>query len=107
MRVLEFIRCVEEGGLSMSGTQAHSLMRFGNKVALVTGTGAGIGRATALEFAREGARVTVADWNDAAGNDTVAAIRAQGGDAHFVKAADDSSFVVGTPLIVDGGVTCL
>lgn len=70
----------------MSATQAQALRRFENKVALVTGSGAGIGRAAALEFAREGAQVVVADWNDVAGPETVALIRAKGGDAHFVKA---------------------
>lgn len=70
----------------MGTTQARDFRRFENKVALVTGAGSGIGRATALEFSREGARVAVVDWNDDAGNATVAAIRAQGGDAHFVPA---------------------
>src|SRR5216683_713525 len=48
------------------------------KVALVTGGGGGIGRAAALAFAREGARVAVADFAAAAAHDTVALINAPG-----------------------------
>jgi NAD(P)-dependent dehydrogenase (short-subunit alcohol dehydrogenase family) len=51
------------------------------KVALVTGGGGGIGRATALAMVREGARVAVADFAAAAARDTVAAINAEGGQA--------------------------
>ncbi len=56
-------------------------MRLANKTALVTGAGAGIGRETALLFAREGARVVVAERDAAAGEATAAAIRAAGGEA--------------------------
>jgi len=51
------------------------------KVALVTGGGGGIGRAAALAFAREGARVAVADFVAAAARDTVALLNAAGGQA--------------------------
>jgi NAD(P)-dependent dehydrogenase (short-subunit alcohol dehydrogenase family) len=51
------------------------------KVALVTGGGGGIGRATALAMVREGARVAVADYDAAAARDTVAQINAAGGQA--------------------------
>ena len=56
------------------------------KVALVTGSGAGIGRATALKFAEEGAKVVVSDVNVEGGNETVAMIRGRGGEASFVRA---------------------
>ena len=59
-------------------------MRLKGKVAIVTGAGSGIGEATALTFAKEGARVTVADVVDSAGNDTVEQIRAAGGDGIYV-----------------------
>lgn len=55
-----------------------------DKVALVTGAGMGIGRAAALAFAREGARVVVADRDEAAGEETAAAVRKDGGEASFV-----------------------
>lgn len=53
------------------------------KVALVTGAGGGIGRAAALAFAHSGAAVLVCDVQDAAGEETVARIAAQGGKAVF------------------------
>jgi NAD(P)-dependent dehydrogenase (short-subunit alcohol dehydrogenase family) len=57
-----------------------------DKVALVTGAGSGIGRASALTFARAGARVVVADVVIAGGEETVRLIKAAGGEAIFVKA---------------------
>lgn len=60
-------------------------MKLNQKVAIVTGAGSGIGRATALLFAREGARVIVADVVESAGRETVAQIEAGGGEAVFVR----------------------
>ena len=56
------------------------------KIALITGSGAGIGRATALKFAAEGAKVVVSDIGAIGGKETVKRILAQGGEAVFVKA---------------------
>lgn len=56
-------------------------MRFKDKVALVTGGGSGIGRATAIAFAREGAHVVVADWRADAARDVAEAIVAEAGRA--------------------------
>lgn len=55
-------------------------MRLSNKVALITGAGKGIGKATALKFSKEGAKVVVCDLDDAVA-ETVAQIRLQGGQA--------------------------
>ncbi|MGE0820505.1 MAG: SDR family oxidoreductase [Candidatus Binatia bacterium] len=55
------------------------------KVALVTGASSGIGRASALAFAREGAKVVVADLVVEGGEETVTFIQNAGGDACFVK----------------------
>ncbi len=60
-----------------------------NKVAIVTGGSSGIGRSVALLYASEGAKVVVADINEDGGNETVAIIKKNSGDAMFVKA--DSS----------------
>ncbi len=73
-------------------------MRLNNKTALITGGSSGIGRETALLFAREGARVVIADVDDAGGNETLALIRDQGHDAIYVhadvsKAADCARMV--------------
>ncbi len=57
-----------------------------NKIALVTGASSGIGRAVALAYAREGAKVVVSDTNSAGGEETASMVRSQGGDAIFVAA---------------------
>ena len=59
--------------------------RVDGKVALVTGGASGIGRATALTFAREGAKLIIADMQEDGGQQTVHMIREQGGDATFVQ----------------------
>jgi NAD(P)-dependent dehydrogenase (short-subunit alcohol dehydrogenase family) len=55
-----------------------------NKVGVVTGAGQGIGRAIAMSYAREGASVVVADFNEAMGHETVELIRQAGGTASFI-----------------------
>lgn len=60
-------------------------MRLDHKVALITGAASGIGRESALLFAKEGAKVVVSDVNEVAGAETVQQIQAQGGEAIFVK----------------------
>lgn len=69
-----------------------------NKVAIITGAGSGIGKSTALLFAKEGAKVVVTDINEEHGNSVVKEIEANGGDAIFIKAdtskAEDSEMTV-------------
>jgi len=73
-------------------------MRLQDKVALITGAANGIGRETALLFAKEGASVVVADVNDAQGQETVRQIELGGGQAVYVhsdvaKAADCENMI--------------
>ena len=64
----------------MSGEQ------LAGKIALITGAGSGIGRAAALAFTREGAKVAVVDINDEGGAETVKQVAAAGGSASFIHA---------------------
>ncbi|HKI06516.1 MAG TPA: glucose 1-dehydrogenase [Thermoanaerobaculia bacterium] len=73
-------------------------MRLQNKVALITGAGSGIGRESALLFAREGARIVVVDMNDTAGQAVVDELKAAGSEAVYVhadvsKAADAEGMI--------------
>lgn len=61
-------------------------MRLKGKVALITGAGSGIGRATATLFAREGAHVFVNDVDAIGGEETVASIIKEGGEAAYLQA---------------------
>ena len=80
------------------------------KIALVTGGGSGIGRAAALAFAREGARVAVADFAAAAARDTVAQINAAGGQAITltgdVTRAEDVRAMVQDTVTAYGRLDC-
>lgn len=61
-------------------------MQLAGKVAIVTGAGSGIGKASAELFAEEGAAVVLVDWNREAGEQAAAAIRARGHEAAFCYA---------------------
>ncbi|MCK6579386.1 MAG: glucose 1-dehydrogenase [Anaerolineae bacterium] len=62
------------------------MMRLKDRVALITGAASGIGRATAVRLAQEGARIAVADINPTMGAETVQTITEQGGTAVFIPA---------------------
>ena len=65
--------------------EGNSMNTFTNKVALVTGGTSGIGSATALAFAREGAKVVVSGRREKEGNEIVSLIKKNGGEGMFIK----------------------
>jgi NAD(P)-dependent dehydrogenase (short-subunit alcohol dehydrogenase family) len=78
-------------------------MRIKDKVSIITGGGSGIGRATALLFAKEGAKVVVADINRDGAEDVVKTISDGGGQAFFVET--DVASAVDTERMVKAAVT--
>ena len=86
-------------------------MRISDKVAIITGAASGIGRATAILFAKEGGKVVVADKNEVGGNETVDLIRSDGGQAIFnyvnVTSATDIQGMVKTTINTYGKLNIL
>ncbi len=86
----------------------HSLSN--QEVILITGAGSGIGRATALLFAREGYRVVVADRSEASGVATAREVEASGGTALFIRCdvtrETDVQLLVGRTLESFGRIDC-
>src|SRR6185295_5033153 len=74
------------GGVACALTRGDQEMALTGKVCVVTGSGSGIGGATALEMARQGGKVVVSAVNDENGNTAVEAIRADGGEAVYIHA---------------------
>lgn len=76
------------------------------KVAIVTGGGSGIGKAISLLYASEGAKIVISDIDEKGSQETIAEIKAKGGEAIFVKAdtskSEDSKNVVEKALEIFG-----
>jgi len=85
-------------------------MKFTDKIALITGGGGGIGRATALGFASRGAKIVVVDHDAALGQETTDLVQAAGGKAIFVRAdvskSADVQAYVKAALATYGRIDC-
>ena len=83
-------------------------MRFDGKTVVVTGAGSGFGEAIAIRFAQEGARVMVADVNEANGERVTSAIVREGGTARFIRTdvsrAAEVKAMIDTALSAFGGL---
>jgi NAD(P)-dependent dehydrogenase (short-subunit alcohol dehydrogenase family) len=86
-------------------------MRLNEKVAIITGGNSGIGRATAILFASEGAKVVIADLSDSSKDETLAQITKIGGDAIFTKSdvakIDDINRMIRLAVDTYGGLDVL
>jgi NAD(P)-dependent dehydrogenase (short-subunit alcohol dehydrogenase family) len=86
------------------------MLPFENKVALVTGSGRGLGRVCAQTFARQGAKVVVASITRENGEETVGLIRKAGGEAIFVQVdvakSSDVEHMVQAAIDTYGGLDC-
>ena len=86
-------------------------MRLADKVTIITGGGGGMGRVAARMFAKEGAKVVVAEYGEAAGQETVDLVRSDGGDASFVKVdvstESDAKGMVDHAVSTYGRLDCL
>ena len=80
---LNFLRAQKRS--YFSSRKAIYMRRLEGKIAIITGSGSGIGRATATLFATEGCKIVVADFDSKGGEETVKNIKDNGGDAIFVK----------------------
>jgi NAD(P)-dependent dehydrogenase (short-subunit alcohol dehydrogenase family) len=85
--------------------------RLDGKVAIITGTGSGMGRSAALLFAKEGAKVVGVDWVKEKGEETLSMIKEVGGESIFIKAdvsrAEDVKKVVKTAVDTYGKLDVL
>jgi NAD(P)-dependent dehydrogenase (short-subunit alcohol dehydrogenase family) len=91
-----------ERGRPMSETSKTQTGRLAGRIAIITGGASGIGRATALAFGREGAKVSILDIQGEAGRETVEMIREAGGEAAFFEADVTSAEQIDRAL--DGAV---
>ena len=86
-------------------------MRLEGKVTIITGGGSGMGRVAAQLFASQGARVVVAEYNEAAGAETVDLVRGAGGEATFVRTdvstEADAKGMVDHAIAAYGRLDCL
>ena len=87
------------------------MARLKDKIAVITGSGMGLGQEMALLFNREGAKVVIFDINETAGRETVRQIREQEGEAIFVRGdvsnPDDATKLIGDAVDAYGGVDIL